>query len=370
MTSSIRNFIIIFLVTLLLFGALGHYIVNDAIPALLEAPASTESDVGSSDVSDSSNNGTNDDPKNPDGETSESIESNSYTCVFLGTDINGVLCSVNLAHVDDGYKTYIFSSIPATVKVENKSGISLLSDIYKRQGAVYTVQKLEAMTGFNIDHYAIVSASKGGDGQTSVPPSAKDYDLLTLFNEVGGISCSIKEDIIYANPDYIPETPELPSESTDESSVESSREANVELSATETTEVPPQSAESSEEVLPEGMHITIPAGIYYINQDNYATFMDSSVNPYIGDIFKNLFNRVFTNASLAGNTDKQNAYLRRLEYDNFYDDKRPLAETLLFKYGSSDYKQIDIEYPIKGLGTADWEQAIRLYRNAVKAQNQ
>lgn len=370
MTSSIRNFIIIFLVTLLLFGALGHYIVNDAIPALLEAPASTESGVGSSDVPDSSNNGTSDDSENSDSETSESIESNSYTCVFIGTDINGVLCSVNLAHVDDGYKTYIFSSIPATVKVENKSGISLLSDIYKRQGAVYTVQKLEAMTGFSIDHYAIVSASKGRGSQTTESPSAKNYDLLALFNEVGGISCSIKEDVIYENPNYIPETSELPSESTDESSSESSQDPDLDISAEETTEAPTQSTESSEEAVLQEMYITIPAGIYYINQDNYATLMDSSVNPYIGDIFKNLFNRVFTNASLAGNTDKQNAYLRKLEYDNFYDDKRPLAETLLFKYGSSDYKQIDIEYPIKGLGTADWEQAIKLYRNAVKAQNQ
>lgn len=372
MTSSIRNFIVIFLVALLLFGAMGHYIVNNAIPALLNTDDSSEAEA--------SENASSDDSSDASGSASESSqgeipsEHSDYTCVFLGTDVNGVLCSVNLAHVNDGYKTYVFSAIPPSIKVENKSGISPLADIYKRYGAIYTVQKLEAMTGFKIDHYAIVSASKT-TAEPSDEPSVTDYDLIKLFNEVGGISCSIKEDIVYTNPDYVmPETSESSAEpgesSADEPSLETSEEITSDPLDDESsvlTSEPEMPNESSEEPLPQEMLITIPAGVYYINADNYTTIMDSAINPYISDVFKNLFTRIFTNAGLAKNTEKQNAYLKRLEYDNFYDEKRALAETMLFKYGASDYKQIEIDYPTKGIGTADWEQAVRLYRNAVKS---
>lgn len=323
MVSGIRNFVVTFFLFLVVFGIIGHFVVNDVVPALIEGDSeeSLPEESGDGNVSDTSESESVSVP-----ESSEAVSGNSYTFAFICLGLEEELVGVYLTHVNDGYETCVSAILPGTAKTEITG--STLAQIYRLKGKEFLIEKIRYLTGLKVDDCATLhSVDTNGTGRSITELSNYldyRYRINTAFE--------------YPNPLYKPEAPEDSGEVSEESG-ESSEE----------------SVDSGEDITKKEF-ITIPAGSYSLKGitegiQNYRLLLDPKYNPEAHSICQELLTQMLADTSMVGNSSKQATVM------NFFKD-------LSFsKYESSDaakylFNSFDKEtFVCNGGAGAEWDVA-------------
>jgi len=208
--AAIKNFIITFCISVLIFGGLAYFILNIADETILSAdnsgdsPEETTAGVFSPDA-----------PSNGSIETDAEgnlifyeINSESFTVLLVGTDYQPDILpdydltilnnrekpdafpykerkisadAIMLLRVDREHKEFVICSIPGSTRVMSDGVPQELGELYHTKGITYIVDKVTAMTGLNIDYYASMSLS----------------DFAAIVDSVGGITFNVPCDMHY-----------------------------------------------------------------------------------------------------------------------------------------------------------------------------
>ncbi len=222
MSSVIRNFIVTFCVSLLIFGLLSYAIVSSVdnvfSSAEDETTAQDTSPSGETEETPGSETGVETDAEGniiepeTDAEGNiiepETTEGREITLLLVGTDYQPNILndydfaeinkgrtgfplkarevsadSVMLIKIDETAKEFVFSVLPADMKVQADGGDVRLGSLYSLKGIHYMRNKVTAMTGLTIDFYAVVS----------IP------GFTAVIDELGGINMTVPVDMNYAD---------------------------------------------------------------------------------------------------------------------------------------------------------------------------
>lgn len=221
-----RNFLITFLISLLVFGAVAYF----GMQAILEEKSSpvggeTEETIpggegtSSPDVTGPSSPETTN-PSLPETTSSDPEETTdpeektgSFTFLFVGTDyqpdvfddyrkdteenedgLKGLpdggreinADSFLLLRVNKEKNTFLFSSLSPNMKVSNLPGVTVtLADSFRQNGIEKLCENIFSLTGLTVDYYASVSMS----------------DCALVFDAIGGLSFNVPCDMYYSDPD-------------------------------------------------------------------------------------------------------------------------------------------------------------------------
>ncbi|NCA97482.1 MAG: LytR family transcriptional regulator, partial [Bacteroidia bacterium] len=91
--------------------------------------------------------------------------------------------SVMLIKIDETAKEFVFSVLPADMKVQADGGDVRLGSLYSLKGIHYMRNKVTAMTGLTIDFFAVVS----------IP------GFTAIIDELGGINMTVPVDMNYVD---------------------------------------------------------------------------------------------------------------------------------------------------------------------------
>ncbi len=262
--SGLRNFIIVFLLALLGFGILGHFIATSIVPSLINDgdDVAAESSADSSEESDDTSLDSLVSADTP-------VSGNVFNFAFFCLDINDRLAGVYLLHTNDGYETCVSVPIPGDAIVENNGAYIPLDKLYEDNSRDFILTKLYYLTGCKIDEYACLKAVDA-DGRGRNITELSTYLKYTY---------RIGEEFEYPNPDYI-----------------EGAEGN----------------ESSEDASSDtaGEFIVVQAGSYALNGKtdgvlNELMLLDTEYNPNAFDIYSELINRMINDGGIAGSKSKQ-----------------------------------------------------------------
>lgn len=172
---SLRNFFITFGISLVVFGILAWFIwgkvVSNDVPDDNEPVIQVES---------------NDVVNNIQPDESQTLLGDSFTAVLCCYDDTvGRADSIVLVTVDKNKESFSVCPIPSYLKVdlgtETVKKEVYLGDILVNNGKNFFLQKLEALTGLNVDYYAFISNS----------------DFVRMVNEIGGIEFDVPMNMYY-----------------------------------------------------------------------------------------------------------------------------------------------------------------------------
>ncbi len=319
--SGLRNFIIVFLLSLLGFGVLGHFIATGIVPNLIkgdetENVASTDEsteDISSDLIADSSV-----------GE--QIIEGNTFNFAFFCMDINDKLAGIYLLHTHDGYETCVTVPIPGTAFVENNGAYTTITKLYADYGKDFMVTKLFYLTGCKIDEHATVSA-------VDLDGKGRNVTELSTYLKY---TYKIKDEFEYPNPNYI--------------------EGGT-------------NHESSDEVSTEeiGEFITIKAGSYALNGTtegvlNEQLLLDTDYNSNAFDIYLELLNKMINDGAIASNPNKQATIFNYLPERSFRDYAGSGASAYLF----NSFRKASFEHPGTGGAWDEIREAIKTLEGKVQ----
>ncbi|MBQ7821415.1 MAG: LCP family protein, partial [Clostridia bacterium] len=205
MKTSVRNFIITFFASLLIFGVAAYFISSFVSTTLTESfensPAiSLDIITAESDTADSPNN-------IPD--VFDSIKGESFDFVIIGTDYQPELLddynvedkytdgfpkernreyeadAVAVVRFDKEGKRILISTIPTSMRLEVNGLVTTLGDVYRENGLEYFLDKLTALTGFELDKYFVIDVN----------------DFAGLINTIGGVNFNVPENMSYSDPE-------------------------------------------------------------------------------------------------------------------------------------------------------------------------
>lgn len=305
LSGALRNFLVVFLLALLGFGIIGHFIATVAVPALT---AEEESSTVSSASEDSL----------PPVESSEDdtasvdvpVSGTAYNAAFFCFDANDKLAGVYLVHTNDGYKTCVGVTVPGDASVENNGAYSTLAQLYENEGKDFLLTKLYYLTGCKIDEYADLCAiDKSGDGRN-----------ITRLATYMQYTYRLTEGFEYPNPDY----------------------------------------DHGEESGDNDEMLNIEAGSYALNGEtegikNEKLLLDLEYNVNAFDIYTDTLTRLLSDSSLASDTARQTKIMGYMLNKSFGDYNTSGAKQYLF----NDYVKATISY--SGTGGA-WDEI----REAIK----
>jgi len=204
--SAIKNFIITFCISVLIFGLLAYFILNVADETIF-APddAAPGADDTAVDTVGTPGNDKQVGAIETDAEGNlifYEINSESFTVLLLGTDYQPDILydydlsilnerekknafpyrerivsadAIMLIRVDRENKEFVICSIPGNTRVMSDGVAQPLGSLYHTKGIDYMVDKVTAMTGLNIDYYAAMSLS----------------DFGAIIDSVGGITYDV-----------------------------------------------------------------------------------------------------------------------------------------------------------------------------------
>lgn len=177
---SIRNFFITFGISLIVFGLIGFFIWNKLVPEQKGEKQSLKQPNINID-----NNLENDKKDNEEEEVTDGFT--ALLCCY--DDTIGDADSIVLVNVNKKSEKFTVSSIPAYLKInigtETVKKDEYLGDLLIKKGRDYFLDKVEAITGLNIDYYAFVSTS----------------DFVKVINEIGGIEYNVPQRMFYRDKD-------------------------------------------------------------------------------------------------------------------------------------------------------------------------
>ncbi|MBE6677914.1 MAG: hypothetical protein E7597_03870 [Ruminococcaceae bacterium] len=315
MSSALRNFIVTFILFLIIFGIGGHVLATNVIPSIISSEANADSSDDNTDNNENvnlpeenlsdENNSTNDD-------FDSSKICDTYTIAFFGLGVNEELVEIYLIHINKDYKTSTSVSIPGSSTAE-VGGFSF-EDLYRKNGAEFLVNKLLYLTGYTIDDYACLKAvDRNGRGH-SITDLSKRYTFNYRVNEA----------FEYPDPSY--------------ESYREQMENNEVLSDEESDEV---SSEESTEPIIRNEYFSVEPGNYALHGitngiNNYAILLDSEYNPNAYAIYEDFFKRIVNNLSSKDSIDDQAALFRCFDNKTFSVDNYAGTDVAnyLFKYNN------------------------------------
>ncbi len=297
MSGAIRNFAVVFLLALLGFGIIGHYVSTVAIPSFVEG----EEDVTSSEDLESSED--NDISADDNVSAEIPVEGNEYNFAFICTDVNNKLAGIYLVHVDEGLEISINISVPGSSNVENNGAITTLSQLYEDEGEKYLLKKLYYLTGCEInDHAYLCAVDNGGKG--------RDITQLSTYLKQ---TYKLTKDFKYPNPNF--NRGDIGEDSGDEVSVDSEE------------------------------YIVVEAGSYALNGKtegvrNDLMLLDTRYNNNAFKIYSELLSGIVNDIALFGDSAKQAKILGYTLNKSFGDYASSEASEYLF----NDYVKASISH--------------------------
>lgn len=320
--SAVRNFLIVFLLALLGFGILGHFIATSVVPAMIGGDDAV--DEGSADLSfDVSAEESSEDASSED---EVLVTGNTFNFAFFCFDINDKLAGVYLLHTNDGYETCVSVPIPGDAMVENNGAYTTLSKLFADNGGDFMLTKLYYLTSCKIDEYACLRA---------VDTDGKGRNITELSTYLK-YTYRIGEEFEYPNPDYI-----------------EGAEDN----------------EASDDASAEGMNefIVIKAGSYALNGKtegvlNELMLLDTEYNPKAFDIYSELINKMINDAGIAGNKSKQATIFNYIADKSFRNYEGSGASAYLF----NDFRKASFAYPKTGGAWDEIREAIKTLEGKVQ----
>lgn len=205
MKTSVRNFIITFLAALLIFGIAAYFISSFVTATLTESIEGTPA-VSLEIITETADTSQND-PDTPD--VFDSIKGESFNFVIIGTDYqpnvlddydveskytdgfpaerNREYCAdaVAVVRFDKEGKRLLISTIPTSMRLEVSGLVTTLGDIYVEYGLEFFLNKLTALTGFELDKYFVIDVK----------------NFAPLINTIGGVTFTVPEDMSYSDPE-------------------------------------------------------------------------------------------------------------------------------------------------------------------------
>lgn len=313
--SGLRNFIVVFLLALLGFGILGHFVATSIVPSMMEGDDGSESETSEVVSNDAGSEDSSDDISVDD---SAVIEGNTFNFAFFCTDINDKLAGIYIIHTHDGYETCVTVPIPATAFVENNGAYTTLDKLFADYGKDFMITKLYYLTGCKIDEHATLSA-------VDVDGKGRNVTELSTYLKY---TYKITEEFEYPNPDFV-----------------DGDNGN-------------ESEDVSEEIA--GEFIKIETGSYALNGKtdgilNEQMLLDTEYNPNAFDIFSELITKMLNDSALAGNKTKQATVFNFIADKSFRNYDGSGASAYMF----NDFRKASFAY--SGTGGA-WDEI----REAVK----
>ena len=188
--SGLRNFLIVFLLALLGFGVLGHFIATSIVPSLIEGDDSVVAESSDGVLSEDTGSDSEDSVSS---EENLVVEGNTFNFAFFCMDINDRLAGIYILHTHDGYETCVTVPIPSTASVENNGAYTTLEKLYADYGKDFMLTKLYYLTGCKIDEHATLSAvDRDGRGRN-----------ITELSTYLKYTYKVTEEFDYPNPDFI-----------------------------------------------------------------------------------------------------------------------------------------------------------------------
>jgi len=216
LSSVVKNFIITFFVSLIIFGLLAYAIINGvgSFFAGEDHPPQSGEDSGAATGENQA------DPDNPfqpvetiiDEEGNvvvinpETTADDSFSILLVGTDYQpevhkdynlseynaGVIGfgvkerainadSILLVRVDRETKRFTFITLPANIRVSVEGNYTTLGSIYDAKGIEFLRDKVYGLTGINADYYVAVGLD----------------NMAAIIDELGGIPFTVPMDMIY-----------------------------------------------------------------------------------------------------------------------------------------------------------------------------
>ena len=210
MLSVVRNFVITFLVSAIIFGLIAYGISTFVVSSLglggdgeenLESQSMAIETTPSSPVTGGEDTKPDDNP--------DVLQGNSFNVLLIGTDYQPDMFNdydlslqnegregfpmierpvgadmIILLRIDKEYKKFIFCSIPSETKVSVDGVTTKLGDVYDEMGIDYFSQQITALTSLPIDYYAVISV----DG------------MKNIVDELGGLTYYVTQDMKYFDP--------------------------------------------------------------------------------------------------------------------------------------------------------------------------
>ncbi len=178
MFSAIRNYILTFLISLLIFGALAWIVIHFAANSIGQGDSLKPSDIET--VIPDSNSGDEPEPVTPE----NPINGTSFNILLIGTDYQPDILkdydedelnkdndgffkearkisadTIVLLRVDKETKEFVFSAIPSETRVTVDGLNTRLGYVFGDKGIDFFVEKIEMLTSLNVDYYATVTVS-------------------------------------------------------------------------------------------------------------------------------------------------------------------------------------------------------------------
>ena len=156
MSSAFRNFVLTFLLALIVFGLVAWRVLPAAEAALL-GPDPTEE---SSEPSDTTSDGeTSEDPGTQpvDPETDD-----GFSCLFVGKNGSGRICSLIFTRVSESRQRYITLDIPASTHLSVGLGYAPLYSLLAGKDIAAVTATVSALVGYDIDYCFIADAEAEG----------------------------------------------------------------------------------------------------------------------------------------------------------------------------------------------------------------
>ena len=199
MLSNVKNFIITFCVSVLIFGLIAYLIINFAMSSVFQ-PKPSDQDTAPPLV----DNG--DDTSQID---TSKIAGTSFTALLIGTDYQpDVFPDYNVTELNqnrDGFPvrarainadtlilvridkedaTFVLSALPSNMQVTVGGNKTTLGALYSDNGIDYLCDMVKSITGYTVDYYAV----------SSIPDFAAIVDLID------GVSFTVPTSMHYEDP--------------------------------------------------------------------------------------------------------------------------------------------------------------------------
>ncbi|MEA4832577.1 MAG: LCP family protein [Oscillospiraceae bacterium] len=183
MKYSLRNFFIIFIISVVIFTAAAFYAVKFVQNYLADTlgnmpkPGETQTETGIP--------GT--DPVITETGGDNPITNNGTFCVLLaGIDgRTGFADAMMLARFDKTQKTVMYTSISKDTRLFIDGSYKKLGDVYASRGGKFICGKVSAITGIKVDNYVAITEDGFAD----------------IIDAIGGISYYVPQDMHYEAPD-------------------------------------------------------------------------------------------------------------------------------------------------------------------------
>ena len=211
--SAVRNFIITFLLSLMIFGLIAYGLVQFATTAFhLDGSDNVN---GPSDT----DGGETKDPDDTNVPIGDWVKGESFTALLVGTNFQpNVFDDYDVSEENETAPVFpleprdidtetlllvrinketgecVFTAIPATTRITIQGQAARLQDLYayegidqngySKQGITALCEKVTALTGIPVDYYAVIHPD----------------NMIKLIDDLGGITYYVKTDMKFSNP--------------------------------------------------------------------------------------------------------------------------------------------------------------------------